>query len=247
MKRSLAFLAVFLCSAAALAATRPKLGSLEGDVRVGKEGSWRSAAKDMEIAEDEFVSIAAGAKATVAMPDGKQLPFTGKRIVAGRRLAKTGAGTDVFFSEAVRAASGAIAGEEKTSTTPGGMKNCSDADRKLGKCSSKAMGFESEEDDARTAVAASQAHYVLGGIAANEGNFETAIRELSAAAVPAAPADLRAKALVARARVEIDLGDTKTATADLEQARSLEQGTSSAHAAAFLLAALALENGDRKR
>src|SRR4051812_25014971 len=132
MKRLLVFVALFLFSAPALAAAaRPKLGALEGDVRVGKEGSWRTATKDMEIGDDEFVSIAAGAKATVTMPDGKPLVFTGKRIVAGRRLAKSGAGSDVFFSEAVRLASGAIAGEEKTSTTPGGMKNCSDADRKL--------------------------------------------------------------------------------------------------------------------
>jgi len=87
---------------------------------------------------------------------------------------------------------------------------------------------------------------VLGSVAAAEGNFESALRELALAEGEALPAGLRAKAKFARARVEIDTGDSKAASADLEAVRALDSGSAGKHAS-LLLEALAIDAGDRAK
>lgn len=127
-------LAFLLLSFPALAKTA-SIKAIKGDVKVGKEGAWKSATPGAAIPETEFLLIPADGTASVELADGTNADFQGKVLVPGRRLASVkAAGALLKFSRSLQKAAESVVGTDIIGTVPGATRACSEEQIKQGTC-----------------------------------------------------------------------------------------------------------------
>lgn len=123
-----------LLSLPALAKTA-SLTAVKGDVKVGKEGAWKSATPGVVIPETDFLLIPADATASVVLADGTKADFQGKVLVPGRRLASVkAAGALLKFSRSLQKAAESVVGTDIIGTVPGATRACSENEIRQGTC-----------------------------------------------------------------------------------------------------------------
>ncbi len=209
-------LALALALPAAAMAADATVSKVEGEVKVGREGAWKTAAAGAVIAAADFLSLGPAARATVKLGDGTVAEFVGKVIVPGRRLSsEKAAGALLKLTRAVQKASEAVVGVDAKGTVPGAGK----ASDKLGQ-KKRAIFVDTDEKpksseadfaeaalgrgdyfDARNRAQAivddpndspaekRRARYVLGRVHAAEGEFGKALSAFDGAAAARDPAE----------------------------------------------------------
>jgi hypothetical protein len=235
---------LFASASSAYASSSVVVTSVTGDVKVGREGAWKPAAKGTAISDTDFVMIPENATATIHLPDNTDKVFPGKAIIPGRRLSstKTAAGAMIYFSQGLQKASEVVAGKKNDGTASNGagkagvterpstvfmsegttaphvsQAQVAESDFRSGKNDAKAEADAILKDAKATSVEKRHAHLLLGLVAASTASYSTALKEFDAAATKAEDGD---EAVLLRARALVQRGQVESQLSDDRTAKA---------------------------